>query len=761
MKATSYELKQRAFGSDHCDTSTTVTGVTVVPERRKNPEMTTNTGFEHCDTQKGRITVTVVPFSTSTVTDVKAVRNQGNMPQMEISNGFKHCDTQNSSFNVTLAIKPTLTTRRLMMSKFKVEELRKSSHKQELPDESKHSEFIDFTPREKLPLKYDREARLIGHFCNLVIRRLAICGSKVDEWQRIVQEYNSGQLVPELYQIRGERKERALRVWIDQYAKSDRDMFALLHKNKNLTHSRRVSETETKVLLSILLHPNQITIGSAINMLKTQARLGYFESPTSKPTLRRWCTEWMQDNLATWELTRKGSKYVAEHIVKTIHRDNRLLHVGQVWVADGHTLAFDILNPQTGKAQRMTMIMVFDWASRYPVGATLAFSEDSHHIQVAFCNGFLNWGALPEAVYLDNGKAFRSKLFHEQWDGHDLEVELGGIFPKLGIEAHFAESYNAKAKVIERFFRTFQEQFERFISSFRGSNIANKPSTLMRNEKWAKALFKSQPPTIDEAIQMIGFYIRHVYGENVHSSLNGQTPWQVFSSAPLPQDRLVQPDRLNFMMLATERKAIRSEGIVFNKLLYWHEALIDNIGKPAIIRYDFADARWILVYDTKDNYICQAELRRSQHPFIHIDKSNPVAHRELNKEYTHIKKLQRLTEQHARDFVISNQEAVDRLLEPYLQAAIASDNPTFKQGSMIAPPEPGAEQFMENLEQELVKDLPELEFVPPEQQNYGSEEEIPVQDDNPAEEPKLQPEEIEDDDDDSFYSMLKTVGIID
>ena len=137
MKATSYELKQRAFGSDHCDTSTTVTGVTVVPERRKNPEMTTNTGFEHCDTQKGRITVTVIPFSTSTVTDVKVVRNQGNMPQMQISNEFKHCDTQNSSFNVAVVPKPAYVPRRFRMSKLKVEEVRKSSHIQELPDESK------------------------------------------------------------------------------------------------------------------------------------------------------------------------------------------------------------------------------------------------------------------------------------------------------------------------------------------------------------------------------------------------------------------------------------------------------------------------------------------------------------------------------------------------------------------------------------------------------------------------------------------------
>jgi putative transposase len=485
--------------------------------------------------------------------------------------------------------------------------------------------YIDLTPRAKLPLRYDKEARLLGHFCNLVIRRLALCHSKVEEWKLIVEEYNNGTMAPELFKLRGERKERALRLWIDQYIKSNQDMFALLHKGKNISHKRKVTEIESNVLLSILLHPNQITIGSAINMLKAQARLGYFESPTSKPTLRRWCTEWMENHLATWEQTRKGSKYVAEHIVKTIHRDARLLKVGQVWVADGHTLAFDIINPHTGKAQRMTMIMVFDWASRYPVGASLAFTEDSQHIQTAFRNAFLNtshwylqtdaegntvqtrppFAFVPEAVYLDNGKAFRAKLFHESWEGHDLELELGGVFPKLGIEAHFAESYNAKAKVIERFFRTFQEQFERFISSFRGANVANKPSTLMRNEKWAKALYKREAPTIQEAMQMIGFYIRHIYGETEDGGLEGKTPWRVISSALVPEERMLRPDMLNFMMLATERKSVRNDGIVFNKLLYWHIALMDNIGKPVIIRYDYAEARWILVYDMKDTWLRQ------------------------------------------------------------------------------------------------------------------------------------------------------------
>jgi putative transposase len=644
--------------------------------------------------------------------------------------------------------------------------------------------YIDMAPRAKLPLRYDKEARLLGHFCNLVIRRLALCHSKVEEWKLIVEEYNNGTMAPELFKLRGERKERALRLWIDQYIKSNQDMFALLHKGKNISHKRKVTEIESNVLLSILLHPNQITIGSAINMLKAQARLGYFESPTSKPTLRRWCTEWMENHLATWEQTRKGSKYVAEHIVKTIHRDARLLKVGQVWVADGHTLAFDIINPHTGKAQRMTMIMVFDWASRYPVGASLAFTEDSQHIQTAFRNAFLNtshwylqtdaegntvqtrppFAFVPEAVYLDNGKAFRAKLFHESWEGHDLELELGGVFPKLGIEAHFAESYNAKAKVIERFFRTFQEQFERFISSFRGANVANKPSTLMRNEKWAKALYKREAPTIQDAMQMIGFYIRHIYGETEHGGLEGKTPWQVFSSALVPEERMLRPDKLNFMMLATERKSVRNDGIVFNKLLYWHIALMDNIGKPVIIRYDYAEARWILVYDMKDNFICQAELRRSQHPFIHIDKDNPISHQSLKKEYTQIKKLQRLTEQHARDFVLHNQEAVDNLLEPYVRESLSGPNPIFKQGSMIAAPEPEAQDRIEAMEQELVKDLPELEFINPEKQNFGSNQsdtkKTDTENEQEASTADPEPEEQDDDDDESFYGMLKKVGII-
>ena len=616
---------------------------------------------------------------------------------------------------------------------------------------------LDLRPQQHIPYKKTQEAKLMAGFCQIVLSRLDDCESKIEEWKCITLEYNQKILLPELYALRGKRDERSLRRWVQNYQDSDQDMYALVRKSDPNGKTRKVSYFEQNYLINLLLNPNKIKIGSAITILKGYARLGLCESPSDERTLRRFCEEWLRDNPAISGQARQGSKFVAEHIVKTIMRDSSLLKVGDVWVADGHTLAFDIINPQTGRAQRMTMIMVFDWASRYPVGASLALTEDSQHIQAAFRNGFLNWGALPKFVYLDNGKAFKSKLFHEKWENHNLETELGGIFPRLKIEAAFAESYNAKAKVIERFFKTFQDQFERFLSSFRGSCVADKPATLMRNEKWARSLFESKPPTLNEAMQMIAFYIRYMYGEAPHSGLDGKSPWEVFSQAPLPEDRKVIPAELNFMMLAMEKKKIRNEGIRFNKLQYWDIALVDYVGKDVVIRYDYADARWILVYDLQDRFICQAELRQAQHPFIHLDKTNPIPHSNLNKEHKQILKLRRTTEQRAKFTVKQTQAVVDQFLKPL--TSTPEQNAIFIQPPMIEAPKHEAEEFMQALEKQVIKSLPPLSAS-----NINHENPAPQSELKPDYKPVTPP--LQEDDDDeikprkkSYEEMLRFIGI--
>ena len=144
-----------------------------------------------------------------------------------------------------------------------------------------------------------------------------------------------------------------------------------------------------------------------------------------------------------------------------------------------------------------------------------------------------------------------------------------------------------------------------------------------------------------------------------------QAKWyyEVFSAARIAENRQVEISRLNFLMMAMERKNIRSEGIRLDKKVYWHRELVNHVGQPCIIRFDYSDARWIVVYDKNDVFICQAALRKAQHPFIEVSMDKAVSHKELNKEYKEIKGLRREKERSAKKWVVNSQKAVDALLK--------------------------------------------------------------------------------------------------
>ncbi|MCD4651063.1 MAG: transposase family protein [Candidatus Cloacimonetes bacterium] len=464
------------------------------------------------------------------------------------------------------------------------------------------------------------------------------------------------------------------------YTESGNNMYSLVRGNTILETDRKLTETEKNFLLHLLLTPNRVSIGTAIRKLKQMDILGRLESPTSIRTLRRWCEEWESNNKAEWNLLRNGKKALQEKSIKSILRSNEL-DVGQVWVADGHQLAFDIINPATGKPKRMTMIMFYDWASRYPVGAALASSEDSQHILLALRNSILNWGGKPKYVYLDNGRAFKSKLFNKQWDKHDLSKELAGIFPRMGIGVVFAEAYNARAKVIERFFLTFQNDFERFMTTFRGASIADKPATLMRNEKWMKKLFEGKPLTVKQAKSMITLYIEQMYGLTPHGGLNGAKPFEVFTEAEVPQEQKIDPSELNFLMLAVANRKVSASGIRFNNAYYWDEALINHVGDKITIRYDLMDVRSILIYDSKSRFICQANIRKLQHPFVHLAPDKATSQKELAQELSHIRKLEKNIKESSEQIMLKVSEAVGaiQLPEPVTTGELFSDKPLIEQ----------------------------------------------------------------------------------
>jgi putative transposase len=467
--------------------------------------------------------------------------------------------------------------------------------------------------------KQERIARLKATLCERVVALLESGQHpKMTVWQDTVELFNRGLFLPELRDLVGEKSERALRVWVNEYLVSGRDYFALARPNSAVAQGRRVTAVESAFIQKVMLHRNAPKIGSAITLLKAAEREKMLASPSCPRTIRRWWEDYERSNRAEVTLARHGSTYLQNVLLPSLRRDTSLVAVNDVWVADGHDLGFDVIDPVTGKAKRPCFIAWMDFKSRWIVGGELAFTEHSQHVYSALRNAILNAGGVPRVAYLDNGKAFKARLFTGKAAETDFEVEAPGIFAKLGMDSIFAWPYNARSKPIERAFQTMQEQLERFLSSWRGASVADKPADLNRNEKWIQNIFERKPLTLDEAKLAIQFWAWHIYANSQHKGLNGKTPREVWESGVIPEERRIEPSRLFYLMLSDQARTVGKEGVRLFGRLYWHRDLIPHVNERIVIRYDIEDIRQILVYDERDRYICTADLRDTVHAFVKL-----------------------------------------------------------------------------------------------------------------------------------------------
>src|SRR5574344_1048030 len=160
-----------------------------------------------------------------------------------------------------------------------------------------------------------------------------------------------------------------------------------------------------------------------------------------------------------WSLARDSEKDLKDNVEPFIKRDLASIRVGDILVADGHKLAFLVQNPFTGKPVRATLVGFLDWKSTTLVGYEIMLEENTQSIASALRNSIINLQNIPKIVYQDNGRAFRAKYFVNT---DFKETGYEGIYAKLGIKTVFAKPYNARAKVIERFFLELQESFEKW-----------------------------------------------------------------------------------------------------------------------------------------------------------------------------------------------------------------------------------------------------------------------------------------------------------
>ena len=372
-----------------------------------------------------------------------------------------------------------------------------------------------------------------------------------------------------------------------------------------------LTDEEIKIFMGLLLHPNRICIGKAIALTKYKLKEQGQSFIPADITFRRYAKWFKDNNYDKWVLARDGEKALSDKVEPYIKRDASLLDVGDILVADGHKLAFQVINPFTGKPCRATLVGFLDWKSTALVGYEIMLEENTQCIASALRNAIINLDMIPKIVYQDNGRAFRAKYFTD--DKGFGELGFYGLYVKLGIETVFARPYNARSKVIERFFKEFQEGFEKLMPSYVGSSIINKPAYLKRNEKFHSNLHNDYIPTIEETIKMIDMWLKFKNSQPCTNAPN-MTIAEVLENR---NKQNIDKSLLDDLMLATEVKTIQRNGVRFLNCDYFDERLYGLRGK-VLVKYNLFDLSNVKIFTPKGEYLCTAERVTETHPMAKI-----------------------------------------------------------------------------------------------------------------------------------------------
>ncbi len=430
--------------------------------------------------------------------------------------------------------------------------------------------------------------------------------------KNFLQLYNSGEFYSNIFEILGKVSIGTLYRWKQALGGFESDDWTRLVPEYNYSRETEyrtsLNDEEIRIFMKLLLNQNRFSIGKAISLTKHILKTKGLEITARDITFRRYAEYFKRYNYDKWILVREGQKVLRDKVEPFIVRDASTLEVGSVLIADGHRLNFQVINPFSGKPARASLVGFLDWKSTALVGFEIMIEENTQCIASALRNSIINLGRIPDIVYQDNGKAFKSKFFQ----GNEDFKELGfnGIYGKLGIKSVFAAPYNARAKVIERFFLEFQESFEKLLPSYIGSSIENKPAYLKRNEKLHKEIHSGYVPTIQEAVHLINCWLDYKHSQPC-PNVAGKTVAEVLAEAQTEQS--IDEQELDDLMMAQEVKNIGRNGIRFLKSDYFDDTLY-GLRDKAIIKYSLFDLSYIKVYSLKGEFLCKAQRVMPTHP---------------------------------------------------------------------------------------------------------------------------------------------------
>lgn len=461
-----------------------------------------------------------------------------------------------------------------------------------------------------------------------------------------IKAYNMGAF-PELYKTLGKISFPTVERWKKQYLES-KDYRSLAPKWKRSKGSS-IPPEHGKVLVSLALNPNRPKIAEVVRQSLDIFIARNYQNIKSAQTYKRYLAEWRNDNYALWTFYREGNKALNDKCLPYIERDYEQIEVGDILVADGHVLNFEVINPFTGKPKRMMLILFMDMKSNFPLGWEITPTENVFSIATALRRSIIRLGKYPKIIYIDNGKAFGAKFFK----GVDLDSSgITGLFERIGAEVITAWPYHAQSKTVERFFGSFAE-IERMIPTYTGTSIQLQPPRMNRGETLHRNLhqriFDSSKIDLWTAHRAVAWWFDK-YAERIQQDghLKGSSPIELFDKGKGPG---IEKKELIYLMMKEEVKTIYRNGIRMLGSYYWNEELFGLKSINAVVRFDLIENDSIYVFDADDgSFICEAVRTDKVHPAAGILGTKDDVDK-LNKQISLKRELTKNVTSEARKFL--------------------------------------------------------------------------------------------------------------
>jgi len=346
-------------------------------------------------------------------------------------------------------------------------------------------------------------------------------------------------------------------------------------------------------------------------MMKAAQEKGWTPIPSERSLRRRLNAEVPR---AVQVLTREGRKR-AEQLYPSQIRTKTHLHAMELTNTDGHKLDLFVKVPwrvpEANKqvTDRVILLGIQDIYSGKILSWRLCEAETWDVVRACVGDMIEDYG-IPEHLYMDNGRAFASKMISggatSRHRFKKIEGEVAGLLKTLDIEPHFTKPYSGQSKPIERAWRDLAEEISKH-PAMSGAYTGNKPDAKPENyAKWAVPLEELERHVAERIAEHNARPGRKA--ETARGRSFDETFEESMRHPATIVRRATDAQRVLWMLAAATRRTYKSNGeIHYKENVYWHEALVNHAGSQVTIRFDPDKLHApIKVFDKDGRFICDA-----------------------------------------------------------------------------------------------------------------------------------------------------------